>query len=505
MSAAAAVSLATIFSCGARSGLSDCYADSDCIGRDLCATLRCVARECKVLVHTVCDDADPCTDDRCDKKTGACIFDHQTIDLDGDGHRGPKPGLVVGAPGACGDDCDDTDPNAFPGNAEVCDGVDNDCNGVVDDGASYVPGPPGNEVRVSVPADDYAESGGLARGANDRTMALYLGTRSAQLDPFLVMLDDSGKGSAAPKILGSMPAAAGSAVTVWTGDRYGVAWSDRRDGNYEIYFATFDPQGAKLPPGDIRITVSDGFSIYPSIVWTGQQYVVAWQEETGSVQGWRLQAQPLGLDGRLIGNIVTLTPSGTFEQAPALASSKTELGVAWVRGDTASQHIFFATFALVDLAPKAPPKDISGARGGRAASLAFVKNAYVAAWYTPEATMRTVFATALGRDGTVVVAPKRVPDPGLGQSREPAVISLGDRVLLVWADDRDQNQGFELYTRTLAADLTTLGPQRRVTNAVGDSVSPVIAFGHHGSVSVLFRDDRLAAPAAFFTALACVK
>ena len=43
-------------------------------------------------------------------------------DLDGDGVT------------SCGGDCDDTNPFIFPGNPEVCDGFDNDCNGLVDDG-----------------------------------------------------------------------------------------------------------------------------------------------------------------------------------------------------------------------------------------------------------------------------------------------------------------------------------------------------------------------------------
>ena len=34
----------------------------------------------------------------------------------------------------CDDDCDDADPDNYPGNAELCDGLDNNCDGDADDG-----------------------------------------------------------------------------------------------------------------------------------------------------------------------------------------------------------------------------------------------------------------------------------------------------------------------------------------------------------------------------------
>ncbi|HZV46535.1 MAG TPA: putative metal-binding motif-containing protein, partial [Thermodesulfovibrionales bacterium] len=96
-----------------RDGLVDCD-DPDCAGDPVCAGAS------EICNNSLDDDGDgliDCDDPDCE------------IDNDGDGYFALP----------CGNDCNDTNPNMNPGKPEVCDGKDNNCNGVIDEGIASTP------------------------------------------------------------------------------------------------------------------------------------------------------------------------------------------------------------------------------------------------------------------------------------------------------------------------------------------------------------------------------
>jgi hypothetical protein len=118
------------------------------------------------------------------------------------------------------------------------------------------------------------------------------------------------------------------------------------------------------------------------------------------------------------------------------------------------------------------------------------RDRYVVAWYDITANPAAIYAATVGEAGNVLTAARAISNPGAFHSRYPALLALGDRLLVTYSDDRDQNDGYEIYERTITPTLAPLSGERRVTDAPRDSVLPFTAFGPGGDVGILFRDDR---------------
>jgi hypothetical protein len=517
--------IALAASCG-RTGLKsgpplppppECMIDSDCPDYgDLCKPVVCQmvtpdggtesdpkTAKCVKPPPVDCDDNDPCTTDTCDPATGACSYKPATLDLDGDGHRAPRPGFAPGAPDSCGDDCDDSNKNAFPGNPEVCDGVDNDCNGIVDDNAAYVP-LDANAIRIDGDIAP-ASPGGLAYSGTSYAAA-YTGTNNG-FNVYLSTIDPGGTVINPPgeTVVTLVNADAGGGPLVWVGDRYGLAWEDRRTGDYEVYFTLLDEAGNKKH-ADTQLTFAQGFSINVSMAWNGTEFLVVWQDDRDGL--FNLFGQRVDVDGTPIGSNVQLTTNigNLGNESPSVAAGLKTVGVAWSLGDAVHHQVLFQTYSVDLTQPVSTVLSITdGTTESVYPSVVWNKDRYVVTWYDKTANPKAVYAAAVAEDGTILVKPTALTNPGPFNSRYPFLRPLGDRLLLVYSDDRDQNDGYEIYTRMITKDLTPLGNELRITNAPKDSVFPVAAFGPEGNVGILFRDDREGGKHhVYFTRLACV-
>ncbi len=132
------------------------YADNDGDGYgDInSSTLSCTPPSGYVTDNTDCNDSDstsyPGNTETCDGVDNNCdgIVDEGVIntyyaDTDNDGYGDANnTSIACSAPtGYVTDntDCDDSDSNNYPGNTEACDGLDNNCDGVIDEGCGGAP------------------------------------------------------------------------------------------------------------------------------------------------------------------------------------------------------------------------------------------------------------------------------------------------------------------------------------------------------------------------------
>jgi hypothetical protein len=125
-------------------------ADGDTFGDPGSTAEACTAPPGYVADSTDCDDtnaavhpgaSESCNlvDDDCDGTVDEGVQTTFYLDADGDGHGqvgGGATTLACTLPigyAAVGDDCDDTNATVYPGAAERCDGLDNDCDMAVDE------------------------------------------------------------------------------------------------------------------------------------------------------------------------------------------------------------------------------------------------------------------------------------------------------------------------------------------------------------------------------------
>jgi hypothetical protein len=129
----------------------------------------------------------------------------------------------------------------------------------------------------------------------------------------------------------------------WSGSEYALAWSDSRHGNSEIYLARISAAGAKIR-GDYRVTYSAGTSDWPSLKWTGHDFGVAWSDaRDGNHEIYFVSLSPSGTKFK---TEIRVTANASISSEPALAWSGSEFGLSWADNRNGTYEVFFTRIGL---------------------------------------------------------------------------------------------------------------------------------------------------------------
>lgn len=390
-------------------------------------------------------------------------------DSDGDGHEDEECG---------GDDCDDSDPDVYPGAPEVClDGVDQDCDTVVDGLTKML-----EDVRIT--NDSQASSFPSIAWTGSEYAVAWNDGRDGIYNPYLVRISGDGAVVGSEILISDTSATAWYPSVAWTGSELGVGWEEGGD----VWFARLTPEGS--PIGSVVMASRDAgrVSFASSVLWTGSEFAVFFPEEVGS-DSW-LKMVRLNPDGTYIidSELELASLLGDWPGFPSAVWTGSEYGLSWHSERDGEMDVSFMAFV---------PEDVPGATEVRITDNPGSSMYPDLAWtgselgliYHDEVDGRTeIFLSRISSDGSPLGTSVRLTEEG--QSRRPDLVWTGSEFGVSWDDDRDGN--LEIYFRLVSADAVMMGPEMRITNA--DEMSRDVGLVWTGSeIGLTWHDHRNAA------------
>ncbi|HUT51877.1 MAG TPA: MopE-related protein [bacterium] len=437
---------------------------------------------------------------------------------DGEASTSGSVSVMVGSPVVCQDndsdgyystagcdtlvDCDDNNINVRPGASEECDGIDNQCPGDVGYGTvdEECPTPLGTNVRITFDASGSWDPSLI--WTSSQYGVSWTDYRDGNAEIYFARISSAGAKLGSDVRITSDASDSLYPFLVWTGSQYGVSWEDYRDGNAEIYFARVSEAGTKLG-SDIRITSDASDSWSPSLVWTGSQYGVSWQDFRNDGDGlcdsgsgtmdcnYEIYFARISSAGAKLGSDVRITSNADISEFPSLVWTLSEYGVSWdASPDGFFGDIYFARISSAGAKIGSDVRITSSANGSGGPSLVWTGSQYGVSWEDPGDNNYEIYFARISSAGAKLGSDVQITS-ATNASRFPSLVWTTSEYGVSWDDYRDLNN--EIYFARISSSGSKLGSDIRITSDASYSEIPSLVWtgSEHGVSWLDSRDGNI--------------
>lgn len=261
------------------------------------------------------------------------------------------------------------------------------------------------------------------------------------------------------------------------GSNYLVVWQDYRNSNYDIYGSRVDGDGTALDPLGLTLSIAVNTQEYPAVVYGGSSYFVAWNDTRNSWNNDIYGARVATNGGVTDPTGILMSSAPNTQYAPAVAYDGTNYLVVWHDYRSTINYDIYGT----RVGPDGTVLDTTGIAVSTAAShqtnpaVAFDGTNYLVVWQDARSGNYDIYGTRISKGGGVLNGSGIAISTNASTQYYPDIAFDGTNYVVVWQDYR--NGAADIYGTRVGPDGTVLDTTGiAVSTASNDQQSPDIAF-----------------------------